>query len=336
MNESANIFIDFLKVLGVPHTEGYSRERFESMPFKSLFGMQKLLGEYHVAAEGYALDSTRRILRLPTPFIARTAGGLIIVTKVSEKDDTASYISQGHEESMTASELVGTVLPEVFVAFPEPDAKEPDYGAHVRSLFMARAKKWILLLSAFLLTAYAFASGALYRNVAAWFILLFNVGGLYVSTLLLQKSLKIHNPVADHVCKVLQEGGCDHVLETKASTFFGIFSWSEVGCAYFSVSLLCLLMFPQWTSCLAVVNLCCLPFSFWSVWYQRFRARAWCTLCLTVQATLWALFACYLLGGYLKHIFPLHIQLAVLAICYLAVLLAINRLSPHLSQSEPQ
>ena len=52
--------------------------------------------------------------------------------------------------------------------------------------------------------------------------------------------------------------GCDSVLETKASKFFGIFGWSEVGFSYFSVSLLTLLIFPQWICYLALLQ-CLLP-----------------------------------------------------------------------------
>ena len=161
-----------------------------------------------------------------------------------------------------------------------------------------------------------------------------DMAGLYLTYLLLQKSLKIHNPTADRVCRVLQEGGCDSVLETKASSFFGIFSWSEVGFAYFSVSLSCLLVFPQWIGCLALCNLLCLPFTFWSIWYQKFRARVWCTLCVSVQCSLWLLFFCYLAGGWLKDLFPLKIEFFVLGLSYLAVLLALNCLLPHFKPSE--
>lgn len=53
-----------------------------------------------------------------------------------------------------------------------------------------------------------------------------------------------------------------------------------------------LLIFPQYINLLALCNLICLPFSFWSVWYHKFRAHAWCTFCLCVQSMLWLLFFC--------------------------------------------
>lgn len=158
--------------------------------------------------------------------------------------------------------------------------------------------------------------------------------GLALSFMLVQKSMNIKNRAADRVCGVLQEGGCDKVLELKASTFFGIFSWSEVGFTYFSVSLLALLIFPQWISYLAACNVCCLPFTIWSIWYQKFRAKHWCTLCVSVQATLWLLFACYLTGGWLKGIFPLRIEFFVLVLAYGLVLLALNRIVPLMTKKQ--
>ena len=85
---------------------------------------------------------------------------------------------------------------------------------------------------------------------------------------------------ADKICGLIDRTGCGTVLSTKASKFFGLFGWSEVGFSYFGVSLACLLVFPQHIGYLALVNACCCPFSFWSVWYQKYRAKAWCTLCL--------------------------------------------------------
>lgn len=120
----------------------------------------------------------------------------------------------------------------------------------------------------------------------------------------------------------------DVVLATSASKFFGIFGWSEVGLAYFSVSPLCLLMFPQHIGALALCNVICLPFSFWSVWYQNFRAESWCTLCLCVQAMLWLLFFCYLGGGWLRAAWAPSCDFVVLSVCYVAVMLSINALMP--------
>ena len=38
-----------------------------------------------------------------------------------------------------------------------------------------------------------------------------------------------------------------------------------------------------------VLNIFTLPYSFWSVWYQKAKAKQWCVLCLIIQALLWTL-----------------------------------------------
>jgi hypothetical protein len=49
---------------------------------------------------------------------------------------------------------------------------------------------------------------------------------------------------------------------------------------------------------LAILNLCCLPYTFWSLWYQ-YKAKNWCVLCCTVQALLWLQFIVFATGtGY--------------------------------------
>lgn len=45
---SHSLINDYLDALGVPHTSGYSEKRVKGMPFKTLFGLSKLLEEYGV------------------------------------------------------------------------------------------------------------------------------------------------------------------------------------------------------------------------------------------------------------------------------------------------
>ena len=329
-----NIFCDFLNALGVPYTSCYSSRRFGDMPFKSLFGMSKLLKEYGVESKGVKLDTPADIDKLSVPFIASTGAGFIIVTGIS--GNTLTYMTQGVSETMPLNEIVGDWDGTAFLAFPDADAAEPDYAAHRRDIFIARAKSFVLWGGLVALFLYLFISNGLWRHVSTVLLTLLDLAGLYLTWLLLQKSLKIHNPAADRVCRVLQEGGCDTVLETKASSFFGIFSWSEVGFSYFAVSLLALLMFPEYTGYLALINACCCPFSIWSVWYQKTKAKAWCTLCLITQACLWLSLFCYIFGGWFRYSFPLGIEFFVLAATYVAALLGLNTAMPAFDRNEPQ
>lgn len=319
------LFTDLLTALGVPHTEAYSRSSFESMPFPTLFGLKTLLSSYGVDAEGLRLAAPGDMLQLQAPFVAVTKNdnGMVIVTSASA--DRVDYLTGGVAESMPADEFFNVCTGEVFTASPREDACEPDYSSHRVTEVVSRLRNILLVAGAAALFIYAFVANRIYASPSLIFVTLFDCAGLYISYLLLQKMLNISNPHADRICSVLQAEGCDDILKTGASKAFGVFSWSEVGFTYFSVSLLTLLIFPQYAGYLCLLNACCLPYTVWSIWYQHFRAHAWCTLCVCVQATLWALFICYLCGGWWHTAFPLSWPFWVILALYGTVLMALSR-----------
>lgn len=328
------ILSDFLTQLGVRHTDSYTNRQFHSMAFQTVFGLKKLLGDYGVDAFGLQLGDNATLDRLPLPFIAQTSSGLVIVTKVGH--DKVEYISQSMPETALRERFTSAMTGKVLVAYPQPDAFEPDYREHCFTDSANKAKKWVLAAAVAALIAYLFVTNHLYQHVSTILLTVIDLAGIYITWLLVQKSAHIKNKHADAVCSVVEAGGCDDILSTSAAKFFGIFGWSEVGFAYFSVSLLCLLIFPQFIGYLALINVICLPFSFWSVWYQKFKAKTWCTLCLCVQSMLWLLFFCYLGGGWLKEAFPLRIEFFVLGVTYLAVMLGLNAIMPLLDRDNKQ
>lgn len=325
------IFSDFLSELDVPHTHCYSDRKFCTMPFQSLFGLKKLLQSYGVESEGLRFDDKTKIDMLPVPFLARITGGYVIVTRIGS--GSVEYISEGERLSMPRNEFEEAWCGVALVAHPGESACEPDFREHRITEIAQKAKKYVMWGGIALLAVYLIVVNGLWKMPWSWGVLAVDIVGLILTYMLLQKTLKIKNRAADRVCGVLQEGGCDHVLELKASKFFGLFSWSEVGFTYFSVSMLGLLLNPGLLPDLTAINVCCLPFTVWSIWYQKFRAHHWCTLCVCVQATLWLLFLCYLGGGWLAESWPLNGNFFALGVTYIVVLLALNRIMPKFDKT---
>lgn len=321
-----NLACDYLRVLGVPFTEGYTKKRYREMPFQTVFGLTRLLCEYGVESEGVNLSDKGELSKLRPPFIARTVGGLVIVTSVSPSE--VAYLTQGVEEKIPHEEFCKVWSGEALLSKVRNDAGEPDYRKHRNLDFLTHAKKWVLLACACTIFLWLFIMNGLYRHVSTVLISAIDLGGIFFTYLLVQKSLNIHNAAADKVCSVLQVGGCDSILEMKASKFFGLFGWSEVGFSYFTVSLLTMLLFPCMLPWLALCNVCCLPFTVWSIWYQKFRAHKWCTLCVCVQCSLWLLFFCYMFGGWLKEAWPPSEAVVFMGILYLGVMLGLNAVMP--------
>lgn len=326
------IVSDFLTTLKVPFTREYIRQRFETMPFKTLFGVTQLLKEYGVETAGYNISDKKELSKIPTPFIAGTKGGMVIVTGFRSSDIT--YLTQGVQETMPINDFEESWNGIVLCAKPLPHAKEPDYGKHLRMVFINDSKKVLLWVLAACLMAYLYVTKGLWRYWSVWTLTAIDIFGLWITYMLVQKSLSIKSSVADKVCGVIQEGGCDKILKTNASSFFGIFSWSEVGFTYFGVSLLAMLISPATIHWLALINICCLPYTIWSVTYQKFVAKHWCTLCLCVQLSLWLQFVCYLLGKWTAPVFPLDLGFFTLGATFIFVLLGLNRILPHFSNNK--
>ena len=55
-----------------------------------------------------------------------------------------------------------------------------------------------------------------------------------------------------------QPKGCGRVLDDASSKLFGLYPWCEIGLTYFSVSLVTLLVAPEYTRWLAAFAVCCL------------------------------------------------------------------------------
>ena len=326
------IVADFLTALKVPFTKDYTRQRFETMPFKTLFGVTQLLKEYGVETAGYNIPDKAGLADIPVPFIAGTKGGMVIVTNVSKEN--IRYLTQGLQETMPVDDFQAAWTGMALCAQVAPDAKEPEYGKHLRMEFINSSKKVVLLVLALCLVAYLYVTNGLWKYWSVWALTAIDLFGLWITYMLVQKSLSIKNAVADKVCGVIQEGGCDKILKTDASSFFGIFSWSEVGFTYFGVSLLAMLISPQTIHWLALINICCLPYTVWSVSYQKFEAKHWCTLCLCVQLSLWLQFVCYLFGGWTSPVFPLDLGFFALGATFIFVLLGLNRILPHFSNNK--
>lgn len=138
-NSDDTLLSDFLQVLGVPHTVGYSDGRFLAMPFKSLFGLSKLLTEYGVDNETLRLADKDEISALQPPFLAHTGRGFVIVTDMDA--DRVGYLTQGVAETMPLPDFKEAWSGVVMLAYPATDSVEPGYRGHATIELANRAKR---------------------------------------------------------------------------------------------------------------------------------------------------------------------------------------------------
>lgn len=328
----ATLFSNFLKALGVPHTEDYSSRRFAGMTFKSIFGLTKLLQSYGIDSETLRFaDKSAGYEALPVPFLAQFDGCFAIVTGKDSGGVAYSSPDAPGGSNMPATEFLDKWTGVALVAYPTAESSEPDLEAHRVSDAVKRVLPWAgLLAGAVLVTGLAYYGGLLRQASTATLVVL-NLFGACISMMLVQKSSGYHTASADRLCSVIERTGCNTVLSTAAAKLLGAVGWSAVGLGYFTVNVAAVLLAPESIHAMALLNVCCLPFSFWSIWYQHWRAHAWCTMCLLVQATLWLIFAVNLLGGFLVWP-PVWEQLIFLVAGYVAFTVGINALSEEFSK----
>lgn len=319
------ILANYLHALRVPHTATYADQCFEKMPFKTLFGLGRVLDQFGVESRGLKFSNKALALKLPVPFIAQMHGGLAIVTAVKGegRGGSISYESAGKIKTVSSEDFLNSFTGVVFQSVKLPGAKEQNLATHRFEELADRIKMPLLLLLLLLLSCYGSIKAGVWHSVWSVLVFLFDIAGVAVCYLLWLKTNGVKSRVADSMCGLTTPHGCDKVLDTRLSSFLGIFKWSEVGMGYFAVSLLTLLIFPEEWSTLALFNACCLPYTIWSVLSQKFIIKAWCTLCLTVQTLLWCLFICYLLGGAWKGL-GINLATFVLLASYICAVLIMN------------
>ncbi|MDE6007035.1 MAG: hypothetical protein K2G67_05725 [Muribaculaceae bacterium] len=318
-----SIFTRFLKALEVPHTVEFSEKAFHTMDFDSLYGLSHLLTSYGIENEAFRISDKEEMSKLTPPYLAQLQSGHFVIVDAIN-DDRVKFDSSGEIKTLTSDEFKNRWNGLVLLAYPDRNSREPDYGSHFLAATINRWSSLALLVCVVSLLAYFYITRGIYHSVWATVAAVFNIVGLFFSYLLVQKTLGIHTSTGDKVCNVLQKGGCDSILSMKVSKLFGVFSWSVVGFSYFGISLLTLLIFPHLLGVLALFNICCLPYTVWSIWYQKFRAHHWCTLCVGVQTTLWLLFGAYTAGGFITQLHSLRTDDFVLLLAYVATVLFLN------------
>lgn len=333
-SDTKNHFVTLLKELNVKHTRLFSNKLYSEHPHKyNLYGLSRMLSDYKIENQGIQIKNKEEVLpEIEVPFIAHVAGEFITVLKNSA--EKMEYIWRDKKISTSTDDFIKDWTGIVLLAEANENSGEPDYKKHCREEYLLIAKKVLLITGAIILLGLAGYYSGIWTHIALLISLLINGVGVYISYLLLQKQLHIHSSYADRICSLLSsKSDCNNILESDASKFLGTFSWSEIGLGYFAANILIILFLPSLYPYVAFINICALPYTVWSVWYQAKVAGQWCPLCLVVQALLWLLFLCNLFSGLIQ--WPVFTPDSVLLIgtLYAIPILVLNLLTPHLSNS---
>ena len=312
-----NILKIFLSTLGVKYTDEYAGRLYWENPDRdNFFGLSYMLSVYGIEGKGFMVED-KGLAQLSVPFVAQTSKGFTVVSEIKDgevycQDEKGKHVLPGET---FLQEWTGNVL----LAQALDKAEEPGYEKNRKAARVEVIKRVLAVLSCLVIFA-----GLILRLWSSFSLALFGYlflcgVGLFLSVLLLQRQLHVGSGLGDKLCSLFKESDCEEVSSSSASKTLLNISWSEVGLGYFLSNIILLSLSVDVIFVLGIVNILILPYTLWSLWYQKVKIRRWCTLCVFVQIVLWGLAIVFCLTGLYHSPFRLAALLALPFYC-LAVL----------------
>jgi len=279
-----NIVEVLLKELKVKHSKTFIEENYLNVPDSdNMLGIQRLLTRYNIETVGMHFGDKEEA-GVIFPCILHMGDSFVV--GVDLNDDFISYYDgkdlKKEESSSFNEKWTGNAL----LITDKQNAKEPGLiGNRVVDLCNTIVRYFLIVvffvLGVLIISRYGM-SNSISVNV------IFDLMGIIICFLLYHKQLFSQTNFVDKVCSVLQKGGCDSILNSEESKLLGLISWTEIGLAYFSSRILCLFLDAQSLPLLQMIGWVAMLYGIWSAWFQIFKAKHWCTLCVMVQIIVWA------------------------------------------------
>jgi uncharacterized membrane protein len=309
----------------------FSEKQFNEHPHKyNLLGISKLLSDYQIDNAGtLIIDKEHDILNIEAPFIAQVAGDFAVVSDVSL--DSVSYRLNGLNIKLATNQFCEMWTGIVLLAEKTTKSIEPSYKENKRKI---RFQTSLYLILAFLFL-FSFVMGIMKQwetaNAINYFTMSLNFMGIIICLFLLQKQIKIDGKYSDKICSLFRKSDCNNLLDSYNTKIGGIFTLSEIGFAFFTSNFILITFFPHLLNYYFSLAVIAVPFTFWSIWYQGFKAKQWCLLCLIIQVIIWLNFLTSLFIDFLDDKNPFIISFLCFSSIYLIPLITTNLLMFRLS-----
>lgn len=277
---------DYLDAIEIPYTQEYAEGLTDKHPFAdNMLGLYQMLREYNIHPIGIR-SNDKSFDNLPCPFIAHMGISFVVVTDV--KEDAITYLWEGKKETFTREQFLQHWSGNALLGEVTEDSVEPDYKQHISSLRRKSIIQYAIVALSFLFILVPYVSMQSYMQGGNNAMMVLSVVGAYICYLLLKKQKHLYTAIGDKICSLFSHKDCTHILDSQAAHLWG-FSWCEIGIGYFVANILLLGLYPQLLSYILWCNIATLPYTVWSIAYQR-KVKSWCMLCVVVQIILWSIF----------------------------------------------
>lgn len=275
-----NTLILFLKELNIKYTKTFINKVYLEHPYRdTMGGIADILKLYNIIPIGINL-SQKKLIPEYCPFIAHFENNFVVVSKIEE--EVVYYWKEGHSFKLSSEKFRQIWSGYTLFAETSEESIEPDYKKNFKNQICNKLIKYVSILFLFYFPVFAlFSTNS--HNILFYVLYAITLGGVFISLLLLLKQYKINNSLGDKICFMFQQKDCTGVLQSKGAKFLNIFSWSEIGLAFYIFQALIMSFFPKLYIYSLAVNILAITYTFWSITYQYFIVKQWCVLCLIVQ-----------------------------------------------------
>ncbi len=262
--------------------------------FPSIASVSDALSEWKVPNMATRLH-TDQLREIPLPALAylKVRGGILAPVK-SVKNELITWLdTQTGWQTENIADFQQKWDGVTLLIEPTAQSREIDYDRKHQKEWLVNARWPILAIG--LAAVLAILTYLIWKNPTPIYLYLLlgtKLMGTVLSGLLLWQSVDTDNPFLQSFCQVGNRNNCNGILQSKAANLTPWLSWSEVGFFYFSGGFLSI-VFAILSHNLSIitgiglVGILSLPYTIYSVYYQKFVARQWCKLCMAVQAALW-------------------------------------------------
>jgi len=281
--------------MGISYTKQYIDDFLENhTEAHSMLCLSDLFDSFEVATIASEFNDKAELTIYPGAHISQLVANdksYFVVVEII-KGNTITYYKEGKKITESVDDYFRKWKGFALFFTKKPESAEPDYIKNVKKENLKKFKVLLFTLSASILfSAILYASWPLILPVVFTSLIVIKLTGMGVSILLLSYTYNSKNSLLKGICNIGKKTNCGNILNSKAAKVFSFLSWSEVGLFYFASTFLALLITEiqqqiQGYYFLVVLNLLALPYTMYSLYYQKKIAKSWCVLCLCTQALL--------------------------------------------------
>ncbi|WP_295716725.1 vitamin K epoxide reductase family protein [Mucilaginibacter sp.] len=282
--------------LGIPVTRGGIYDEFLKHPgHPSLLSISDVLNRWSIPNGAYRIKPAQ-LVDIPRPFLAhfQDDGGSFVAVNQIDDDFITIRTEHGKLKKLPRALFIRSWSGTVLALEAGPDSGDPGFSKKRQARLSEMAGRFsgvILIFIFFAILLWQRQRGFPGEfNINLIFLLLCKTAGIAVCMLLLAQSFGQSIPFAERLCSSGKSTNCDDVLKSRgAAAVFGI-SWSEIGFVYFGGSCIALIVSDEparIAGISGVLNLLCLPYTLYALYYQARIVHKWCVLCCIVHLLLW-------------------------------------------------